>query len=328
MRVTSLEGKVAVYIGRFAPFHNAHRKVINDVLALNPKKLLVLIGSSNMARSYHTPFTAMQRANFVHGHFMHDERVTVELTDDYPYDNGLWKLGIRSKVAGVEGRPNNVVLVCPGKDSETVWYQNQFPEWKRLQVPIEPGYDSTKIRKLMFTDKPYEHLVPEQVSNFIDHFWPQYNDARHDFELVEEYKARNTKNQYPAAIYCADNVVTFGRDVLLIQRGKHSIGRGLWALPGGHVDPGEWSHDAAKRELLEETGIAPEPDPRSRRVYAWPHRDPRGRCITEAFQTIVGSRLELTPGDDAGDARWWNINDVIPTMMYADHYFILKDYLK
>ncbi len=44
-----------------------------------------------------------------------------------------------------------------------------------------------------------------------------------------------------------------GAHVLLIQRAKPPIG--LWALPGGHVEPGETVQEAAHRELLEETGM-------------------------------------------------------------------------
>jgi len=41
--------------------------------------------------------------------------------------------------------------------------------------------------------------------------------------------------------------------VLLVERTKPP--RGLWSLPGGHVEAGETALDAARRELMEETGI-------------------------------------------------------------------------
>jgi 8-oxo-dGTP diphosphatase len=41
--------------------------------------------------------------------------------------------------------------------------------------------------------------------------------------------------------------------VLLIQRAKPPVG--IWALPGGHVEAGETTEDAARRELFEETGM-------------------------------------------------------------------------
>lgn len=43
--------------------------------------------------------------------------------------------------------------------------------------------------------------------------------------------------------------------VLLAQRSKAGT-RGLWSLPGGHVEPGESHEDTALRELAEETGVS------------------------------------------------------------------------
>jgi len=43
--------------------------------------------------------------------------------------------------------------------------------------------------------------------------------------------------------------------VLLIQQYRHAPGEVLWELPAGRVDPGEDKLTAAKRELMEETGV-------------------------------------------------------------------------
>jgi len=42
--------------------------------------------------------------------------------------------------------------------------------------------------------------------------------------------------------------------VLLVQRGNQPL-KGMWSLPGGLIKAGENLQDAARRELLEETGI-------------------------------------------------------------------------
>src|SRR5271155_1657999 len=44
--------------------------------------------------------------------------------------------------------------------------------------------------------------------------------------------------------------------VLLIQQYRHAPGEVLWELPAGRVDPGENKLAAAKRELMEETGVS------------------------------------------------------------------------
>lgn len=45
-----------------------------------------------------------------------------------------------------------------------------------------------------------------------------------------------------------------GDEVLLIRRGREPR-KGEWSIPGGKVNRGESLHDAAVRELMEETGV-------------------------------------------------------------------------
>ena len=42
--------------------------------------------------------------------------------------------------------------------------------------------------------------------------------------------------------------------ILLEHQYRHTVGRKIWELPAGRIDPGETELAAAKRELLEETG--------------------------------------------------------------------------
>lgn len=113
--------------------------------------------------------------------------------------------------------------------------------------------------------------------------------------------------------YTADVVVTTtdGR-VLLIERGwdPHA---GQWALPGGHVDPGETSRAAAARELAEEAGVYAAPE-ELMQVGTWdaPGRDPRGRYVTVAYQLTVVSGTPAEAGDDAVNVRWWPLADLPP----------------
>lgn len=52
----------------------------------------------------------------------------------------------------------------------------------------------------------------------------------------------------------ASVIVATGGAILLVQEGKEAV-RGLWNLPGGHVQPGEDIAMAAVREVYEETGV-------------------------------------------------------------------------
>lgn len=128
-----------------------------------------------------------------------------------------------------------------------------------------------------------------------------------------------TDNETPETIrYTADVVaVTDDGRVLLIERGWDPF-EGHWALPGGHVDRGETSLQAAVRELAEETGVHVKPaDLREIGTWNQPGRDPRGRYSTDAYLAVVPADTPIVAGDDARTARWWPLN-ALPTLAF-DH---------
>lgn len=92
--------------------------------------------------------------------------------------------------------------------------------------------------------------------------------------------------------------------ILLIKRGREP-GRGLWAVPGGKVRHGEPMRDAARREILEETGLIVEVGD-----VVWV-----GEFIEDGHHLVLidfsGIRTggELRPGDDADDARWVSLDE-------------------
>lgn len=124
--------------------------------------------------------------------------------------------------------------------------------------------------------------------------------------------------------YTADVVaLTPGGNVLLIERDWPPY-EGDWALPGGHVDPGETSRAAAARELLEETGVqVAAEDLRPIGVWDAPERDPRGRYVTVAYAVVVPAGTRIVAADDARTARWWPLGDV-PERLAFDHAAILN----
>ncbi|MFJ4806413.1 NUDIX domain-containing protein [Streptomyces murinus] len=122
--------------------------------------------------------------------------------------------------------------------------------------------------------------------------------------------------------YTADVVVTTTDGyVLLIERGWDPF-KGQWALPGGHVDPGETSRAAAARELSEEAGVHAAPEELEPiGAFDQPDRDPRGRYVTVAYHLTVIPGTIVEAGDDATNAQWWPLSDLPP--LAFDHADIL-----
>lgn len=94
--------------------------------------------------------------------------------------------------------------------------------------------------------------------------------------------------------------------LLLVKRGTHPF-MNDWALPGGFLRSDESVEECAFREIVEETGIEPV-SMKPVGVFSDCDRDPRGRIISNAFTSIiVDGRTEAHSGNDANDAKWFEI---------------------
>ena len=118
-----------------------------------------------------------------------------------------------------------------------------------------------------------------------------------------------------------DVIIEMEGGIVLIERGHAPPG---WALPGGHVDTGEFVADAARREAKEETGLDVELTELFG-VYSNPERDARYHTISTVF---IG-RAQGTPkgGDDAARAEIF-AREKLPAPIAFDHGVILDDYYR
>lgn len=105
--------------------------------------------------------------------------------------------------------------------------------------------------------------------------------------------------------------------LLLVQR-KHWPFAGSWAVPGGFVRIDESLETAARRELLEETGIG---DVYLEQLYTFGavDRDPRTRVISVAYIALVrADRHHLVVSGEATDVRWLPVSR-LPQPLAFDH---------
>lgn len=83
-------------------------------------------------------------------------------------------------------------------------------------------------------------------------------------KLIEDKVLTHTNKELTYTYLKLDNPSVFivavneAGEILLQQNYRHTLGKKLWEIPAGHVETGEDPLVAAKRELLEESGLVSE----------------------------------------------------------------------
>jgi 8-oxo-dGTP diphosphatase len=105
------------------------------------------------------------------------------------------------------------------------------------------------------------------------------------------------------ATACA--VVVDDRGRVLLTRRAGPPYEGYWDLPGGFIGEAEHPHDAVRRELDEETGLAVEPrDLIGVWIDRYAEQGEDGPATMNLYFTATATGGEGEPNDDVAELRW------------------------
>ena len=325
---------LAVYIGRFQPFHNGHLSVINKAHEI-ANEVLVLVGSANASPSIRNPFTVKERMQMLNK----SADVQVGILNDYTYEENQWLADVQYEVNEYINKDSKVCIIGHSKDKSS-YYLKHFPQWDFVDVEYHEVIDATHIRELMYQGKMsfVKGAVPGEVFEYLYSWINSFKsiDMVNEYEFIKDYKKSWAGSPHPPIFQTVDAVVIQSGHILLIQRGEQP-GNGLWALPGGFLDANETLRNAVIRELREETKIKiPEPVLRGsiikEETFDSPNRSARGRTITRAFLIQLDDTQALPKvkgSDDAKYAEWKPLSEFydMPEQMFEDHYHIVRKLL-
>jgi bifunctional NMN adenylyltransferase/nudix hydrolase len=340
-----------VFIGRLQPPTRAHEQIILTALTLS-QKVMVVLGSCNSARTLRNPFTFAEREAMVRGMFDStlQDRLLFVAQDDHTYQDEKWLVTLQTKVKEMilndmtGNSVNNTLhglsdvqigLIGHSKD-QTSYYLNMFPNWPNVNVGSIKGVDATSVREALFNGGVRSipvSLVAEPVLNWLRNFTASvpYVTLVEEQAFVRKYHQQWANSPYPPMFVTTDAVVIQSGHILLVKRGAMP-GKGMWALPGGYLNPKETLEQGMLRELREETRLkVPEPVLQgciqARETFDDPNRSPRGRTITTAFLIhLKGQRVlpKVKGSDDAVHAEWVPIAGLQANELFEDHYHIIQ----
>lgn len=95
-------------------------------------------------------------------------------------------------------------------------------------------------------------------------------------------------------------------DALLMVRRANDPGRGLWSIPGGRLELGEYISDGVAREVKEETGLEVEVR-ELLGIFEIPG-DPHYVVLDHVAAPVTDA--EPSPGGDVDAARWVPIDEI------------------
>ncbi|QEA13666.1 bifunctional nicotinamide-nucleotide adenylyltransferase/Nudix hydroxylase [Comamonas flocculans] len=336
---------IAVLIGRFQPVHKGHLALLQEA-ARQARLVVVVLGSAFQARTPRNPFTWQERAELLRASVEPSlrERLIPCPVRDY-YDEPRWADAVRRAVAQHAGPEARVALVGHFKDASSE-YLRAFPGWQLLSLPRMGAIDSTQLRDawlgaaqadLASALAPFADQAPPATLALLRRMASQapYQHLQAEWRMLRDYRQAWAAAPYPPVFVTVDALLRCRDQVLLVQRAQ-APGQGLWALPGGFLEPHDTLWQSCLRELREETGCALTEGRlaqslRSVQVFDHPDRSQRGRTITHVHHIDLD---DATPpavqgGDDAAQARWVALHE-LPDMearFFEDHFQILDKFL-
>lgn len=350
-----------VYCGRFQPFHKGHYSVVKRALEIS-ENLIIIIGSHNKAPDIRNPLNSKQRVDIIKsaltalnfqpetslGDILRsavNPRIHYVFQEDHLYNEERWISGIQTAVNSItmgkwRAGPIKVGIIGYSKD-HTTYYMKKFPQWDIIDLEPEHVINATDIRECFFSgnfSNAPEWAVNENHSVAVQNAFNTVIQAGiiDEYNAISKYKESWKAAPYPVTFQTVDAIVTQSGHILLVERGAYP-GKGLWALPGGFVNPTETLLEACLRELREETKLAvPLPVLRgsilSNKTFDHPERSTRGRTITHCYH-IKLSDMEKLPkikgSDDAKKAFWLPLSEFVKhrSKMFEDHYEICENML-
>lgn len=333
----------AVIVGRWQIFHKGHETLLNAALG-SAARVIVVIGSAFRSRNPQNPFTWQERRDMILSTLSERDTSRVHFLPvrDY-FDDDSWneavKTGVRQLTEANACADTAITLVGFKKDRSS-YYLGNFHPWAWQAVVQEVEIDATALRAVYFEgsdpDARLAVIRPFVSASVLAYLQAWARLTTYTERVAEHLAVAAYRQRWTAPFYLtADAVVQAAGHVLLVRRGG-DIGHGLWALPGGFVEPGERLYAAAIRELHEETGFKTlastmQAARQSSHLFDHPGRSPRGRIITQAYHFNLGNITlpEVKGADDAIEAKWIAIR-ILPKLedqLFDDHAAILDRFV-
>ena len=183
-----------VFIGRFQPFHVAHRAVIKEALQRS-KSVIILLGSAQPERTTKNMFSLAERQHMIGGAFNEAEQSRIHFAGLIDvYNDEKWTVMVKQavkEIVGMQHKDNafdkiNIGLIGHFKDHSS-YYLALFPEWPLVELENYFHLSATPLREAYLQGQlPSIQQVPASTLDFLKQF--QHTDTFKQLQL--QFKAQ------------------------------------------------------------------------------------------------------------------------------------------
>jgi nicotinamide-nucleotide adenylyltransferase len=149
---------IALFIGRFQPFHNAHLSDVKEALKKGDE-IIIAIGSSQESHTQDNPFSLKERKEIIHNVLKENHISEFKIISIPDINNdGKWVDHVKSII------PNFDIVYTGNELTERLFREKGYEVNK---IKLIPNVSATKIRDMMIKDEDWEKLVPNEVVSYI-----------------------------------------------------------------------------------------------------------------------------------------------------------------
>lgn len=149
-----------LYVGRFQPFHNGHKKVVEKI-ANNHKELIIVVGGTQLSYSKRHPFKMGERIEMI------KNSISVEFESVYIIpvsnidNNALW-------VQHVENHTPEFSNVYTNNELVELLFEEEDYDVKNIDWVDRDNLSGTEFRRRIINGENWRSLVPDPVISILE----------------------------------------------------------------------------------------------------------------------------------------------------------------
>ena len=159
-----------VFIGRFQPFHLAHKETV-DIALRQSQQVILALGSAQNERNIKNPFSAQEREQMILSNYNEADQKRIKFVHVIDvYNDVKWVKLVTTLIESMISPTDQVGLIGHLKD-ESSYYLQLFPNWKMVELEsLKNAISATPLREAYYRGEIQAQYLPQGTIDFLQQF--------------------------------------------------------------------------------------------------------------------------------------------------------------